>query len=255
MRKKPDSTAGQPIAASQGRLAVPAYFHPRQCDQWELLAQQAGAQVRLVILNVANGPGRRADAAFDPFLRRLRDRGVQVAGYVDTNYGRRPEQDVIRDVAAHRDWYDVTGVCFDRAAASSDQLARYAALAGRARQLGACHVLFNHGVYPLPGYAEHAEILGVFEGPWRAYLRLAVPRWARRQPAEKFYHVVYAVPAEQQDRAVQLAMRRGASCMYITELDGGNPYRRLPAAGLGSTAGARPGAAAALLGANRAAQV
>jgi hypothetical protein len=232
------SSAGPRTAPSECRLVVPAYFHPERSDQWELLAQQADARVRLVILNVANGPGERPDAAFAPFLTRLRDRGVQVAGYVDTNYGRRPERDVLGDIAAHRDWYGVTGVCFDRAAGTLEQLARYAALAASARQLGAGHVLFNHGAYPLAGYAEHAEILGVFEGPWRAYQHVAVPRWARSQPADKFYHVVYAVPAGQYAHATELARRRWASCVYVTDLDGGNPYRRLPAAGFGPAAGA-----------------
>lgn len=238
MAKMPGSGAGLRAAPSQSRLVVPAYFHPERSDQWELLAQQADARVRLVILNIANGPGPRPDAAFAPFLTRLSDRGVQVAGYVDTDYGRRPEREVLGDIARYRDWYEVTGVCLDRAAGTMEHLPGYAALAAGARQLGAGHVLFNHGAYPLAGYADHAEILGVFEGPWRAYRHLDVPGWARFQPAGKFYHVVYALPPGQHERAAQLARRRRAGCVYLTDLDGCNPYRRLPTAGLGPPPGA-----------------
>ena len=72
------------------RLLVPAYFHPAvRPDDWAVLAARA-AQVRLVILNLANGPGTRPDEACLPALDRLRAAGVGVIGYVDTDYGRRP---------------------------------------------------------------------------------------------------------------------------------------------------------------------
>ena len=50
--------------AAVPRLVVPAYFHPAvRPGDWEWLAEHAD-QVRLVILNVANGPGTRPDAPF-----------------------------------------------------------------------------------------------------------------------------------------------------------------------------------------------
>ena len=81
-------------------------------------------------------------------------------------------------------------------------------------------VLFNHGAHPLEAYAEHANLLGTFEGPWRAYLRLAVPRWTRSRPASTFYHVVYSVPRENFDHAFLLATRRRAGSVYITDRGG-----------------------------------
>jgi len=93
-------------------------------------------------------------------------------------------------------------------------------------------VLFNHGAHPLEAYAEHANLLGTFEGPWRAYLQLAVPRWTRSRPAGSFYHVVYSVPRENFDHAFLLAIRRRAGCVYITDRGGANPYDCLPAGGL-----------------------
>ena len=44
------------------RLVVPAYFHPAvRPDQWEWLAEHA-PRVRLVILNIQNGPGGTPEA-------------------------------------------------------------------------------------------------------------------------------------------------------------------------------------------------
>ena len=94
--------------------------------------------------------------------------------------------------------------------------------------LGAEVVFFNHGTHPAPGYARHADLLGTFEGTWAAYQRLRIPRWARRWPSSKFYHVVHSVPAAQLPAARQLAARRHAGAVYITERGGPNPYDGLP---------------------------
>jgi hypothetical protein len=212
------------------RLAVPAYFHPhaRPAD-WGWLARSA-ARVRMVILNVASGPGPRPDPAFIVAARRLRRAGVDVAGYVDTGYGRRAPGQALADLELYLQWYQVTGVCFDQAAGTADQLGYYAALARGARTAGVRLVVFNHGVHPVEAYAEHADLLGTFEGPWRAYAGLEVPGWTRRWPAGMFQHVVYSVPPRDFDRALALAIARHAGCVYITDRGGANPYDQLPSA-------------------------
>jgi hypothetical protein len=214
------------------RLVVPAYFRPdTRPDDWQLLAKHA-QQVRLVILNLANGPGTRPDPAYHFALSRLREVGVAIAGYVDTNYGRRPVPEALADLDNFLQWYAVSGVCFDRVSVSAQDLGYYAALSRDARRAGARVVLFNHGAHPLEAYAEHANLLGTFEGPWRAYLRLAVPRWTRSRPASTFYHVIYSVPRENFDHAFLLATRRRAGSVYVTDRGGANPYDGLPAGGL-----------------------
>ena len=196
-----------------------------------LLAKHA-QQVRLVILNLANGPGTRPDPAYHFALSRLREVGVAIAGYVDTNYGRRPVPEALADLDNFLQWYAVSGVCFDRVSVTAEHLGYYAALSRDARRAGARVVLFNHGAHPLEAYAEHANLLGTFEGPWRAYLRLAVPRWTRSRPASTFYHVIYSVPRENFDHAFLLATRRRAGSVYVTDRGGANPYDGLPAGGL-----------------------
>jgi hypothetical protein len=211
------------------RLVVPAYFHPAVAPgDWAELARQAD-QIRLVVLNPASGPGDQADPAHLRALAPLREAGVAVAGYVDTNYGQRPRQDALADISRYRDWYGVSGVLFDRVSAGPEDLRHYALLARRARKLGAQTVVFNHGVHPYPDYARHADILGTFEGPWAVYLEQAMPQWTRSWPPDRFYHVVYSVPRPQLDNALLLAGRRRAACVYVTDRGGGNPYDRLPA--------------------------
>jgi hypothetical protein len=210
------------------RLVVPAYFHPAVYpDQWEWLAEHA-AQIAMVVLNVANGPGTAPEAPFKEATERLHSAGVTVIGYVDTNYGQRPARHIMSELGQYQDWYQVSGVCLDRVASVAAKLAYYGALTARLRKAGADTVFFNHGAYPVPAYAEHADLLGTFEGPWPVYRQLNIPAWAAAWPADKFYHVVYSVPPERFGEAAQLAIKRNAASVYITERGGANPYDRLP---------------------------
>ena len=153
---------------------------------------------------------------------------MPVIGYVDTNYGNRPAGQIISELGRYLDWYEVNGVCLDRVATDTASLAYYGALSARVRKLGAEIVFFNHGTYPNEAYAQHADLLGTFEGPWHAYRRLNVPLWTTGWPIEKFYHVVYSVPPERFGEAAQLALQRRAASVYITERGGSNPYDLLP---------------------------
>jgi GNAT superfamily N-acetyltransferase len=208
---------------------VPAYFHPAtHPDEWVWLAERA-AQVRLIVFNLANGPGAQLDAAVLPALDRVHAAGIPVCGYVDTEYGQRPAGAAIAEIGRYLDWYQVDGVFFDRAATTADQVSYYADLERRARGIGARLIALNHGAHPIQAYADHADLLGTFEGPWNAYLELGVPRWVKALPAERFYHLLHSVPTTSFTDALGLAARRHVGCAYVTDRDGANPWDRLPA--------------------------
>jgi len=214
---------------SRPRLIVPAYFHPATCPhEWGWLADHA-SEIRMVVLNPANGPGAQPDAALFPALDRLRRAGVTVAGYVDTNYGQRAPDRAVADLCRFVGWYQVGGVFFDRSAVAPGEVGYYAGLAARARELGVRHVALNHGAHPTEAYAEHADLLGTFEGPWTAYTQLPIPPWVRARPAGQFFHLMHSVPAGSFDDAIWLAARRNAGCAYVTDRAGVNPWDRLPA--------------------------
>jgi Spherulation-specific family 4 len=217
-----------PAPAAAPLLVVPAYFHPAVCpQQWQWLAEHS-PMIRLVILNVASGPGTGPQPPFLAAVDLLHGAGVRVIGYVDTGYARRDTQTVLAEVGRYQDWYGVQGVCFDQVSTGTGSLGYYAGVADRARAMGAEVVFFNHGTHPAPGYARHADLLGTFEGTWPAYQRLRAPAWTRRWPPSKFYHVVYSVPAARIPAAWQLAACRRAGAVYITERGGANPYNGLP---------------------------
>ena len=188
----------------------------------------------MIVLNPASGPGSQPDPALFPALERLSSAGVTVAGYVDTNYGQRPAHQALLEFTRYLAWYQVDGVFFDRVAVAPADVSHYAGLARQVRALGASLVAFNHGAHPIEAYAEYADLLGTFEGPWSAYLDLAVPRWVRSRSAAQFFHLLHSVPAANFRDALWLAARRNAGSAYITDRGGANPWDGLPADEFGS---------------------
>jgi hypothetical protein len=214
--------------ATAPRLIVPAYFHPATHPaEWAWLARHS-ADMTAVVLNLASGPGDQIDPVVLPFLEPLRAAGVSIGGYVDTNYGQRPVSEVMADLRRYLDWYDIDAVFYDRSAVSAEYVGHYAGLGRRARDAGVSVVAFNHGAHPIEPYAEEADLLGTFEGPWAAYLEMAVPRWVRSHPAEQFFHLVHAVPVEDFADARWLAWHRNAGSAYITDRSGINPWDGIP---------------------------
>ncbi|MFD8412506.1 spherulation-specific family 4 protein [Streptomyces sp. NPDC059650] len=207
-------------------LLVPLYEHPDdRPDDWELLIRSAGL-LHSVVLNPASGPGEARDARFAVVAERLRDAGVPVLGYADTDYGRRPHADVVRDLLRHRDWYGADGAFLDQAAPDPALLGHYGRLAVAARAAGARTLVLNHGVHPDPGYAELADLVVTFEGPWDAYRNAAVPSWTADHPADRFCHLVYAVPPGAP--AAELARQRRAAVHCAVPGTGAHPWGTLP---------------------------
>jgi hypothetical protein len=209
-------------------LLVPLYEHPDdRPDDWELLISSAG-RLHSVVLNPASGPGEARDARFAVVAERLRDAGVPVLGYTDTDYGRRPHADVVRDLLRHRDWYGADGAFLDQAAPDPALLGHYGRLAVAARAAGARTLVLNHGIHPDPGYADLADLLVTFEGPWDAYRDAAVPSWTADHPADRFCHLVYAVPPGAP--AAALARQRRAAVHCAVPGTGAHPWGTLPLA-------------------------
>ncbi|MER6996808.1 spherulation-specific family 4 protein [Streptomyces sp. NPDC000410] len=210
-------------------LLIPLYIHPAQDpDAWRLLAA-ASERVYGVVLNAANGPGAAPDPAFVSAARDLRAAGTRVLGYVDMDYGARPDSAVLDDLDRHRTWYGTDGCFFDQVPADRSALPGCRRLVRAARQRDATTVVLNPGVHPAPGYARIADLLVTFEGPWPVYRSAFTrPRWTARHPPERFCHLVYGVPPALSSVAERAARERGAgvSCAVAGTLP--NPWAAPP---------------------------
>ncbi|MGW1767480.1 spherulation-specific family 4 protein [Streptomyces sp. NPDC002073] len=207
-------------------LLVPLYEHPAdRPEAWEAVIRSAD-RLYAVVLNPDSGPGAAPDERFAAVSERLRAADVPVLGYTDTDYGRRPHPDVVQDLLRYRDWYGADGAFLDQAAAERELLPHYRRLSVAARAAGARTVVLNHGAHPHPGFAELADLLVTFEGPWDAYQEAVVPEWTAGHPAERFCHLVYAVPAGAPTAELALARRAAVHCAVPGA--GTHPWGTLP---------------------------
>ncbi|WNO75019.1 spherulation-specific family 4 protein [Streptomyces sp. AM8-1-1] len=200
-------------------LLVPYYEHPaEQPGAWDALVA-AAPRLHGVVLNPASGPGEAPDAAFAAAALRLREAGVRVLGYADTDYARRPHAEVVRDLLRHRDWYGTDGAFLDQVSADPGALPHYRRLAVAARAAGSASLVLNHGVHPDPGYADLADLLVTFEGPWDSYRALDVPAWTEGHPPDRFCHLVYGAPP---------GARASAAVHCVVPGTGAHPWGTLP---------------------------
>ncbi len=210
-------------------LGVPAYIHPGLDPRaWAQLAAVA-ADLRFVVVNVGDGVGERSDPAYTSAIAGLRRAGVRLVGYVDTDYGRRPVDDVVAEAGTWVSRYGVAGVFLDQVRGDFAWLQHYASCSVGARTVGAQFVVLNPGTACDPGYVDVANVVVTFEGAWTRYTAYEPPGWTTGRPARRFCHLVYDVPPAVMPSCLAEAARRHAGTAYFTTAGAPNPWNRLPA--------------------------
>jgi len=233
VRDQAHADAAQPVQsltpppASAPRFAVPAYFNPLWDPAGWLHLASLGPALSFAILNPDSGPGSAADAAYSEPIAAVQTSGGRVIGYVDTGYGTRPDADVLRDLMRYQSWYGLRGAFLDQVSSGRNHRGHYRRVAEAARRAGFDFLAMNPGVTPDPGYAELADVLVTFEGPWLAYRDHATADWTTGHPAERFCHLVHSTPPEELTAAQETARERHVGAFYVTEQSGANPWGSL----------------------------
>ncbi|MER7490689.1 spherulation-specific family 4 protein [Streptomyces sp. NPDC126497] len=223
-------------------LGVPGLAHPLVAPaEWRNLTRP-GAPLHWVVLNVADGPGVQPDPHCLQAAGRLRNAGVRLLGHLDAAYGLRTFGEVVADAHRFADWYRVDGFLLDRCPADRAALpeVRRTIAALRAlhdgphdpRRAHGAHIVLGHGTHPYPGYADHADQLVAFSGPWSRYRWSQAAEWTADHPPERFCHFVHGVPRPHLDEALRIARWQGAATIYFTDRTGRggrtDPWEPLP---------------------------
>jgi hypothetical protein len=191
------------------------------------LASPAGS---IVILNPDSGSGKTRDLRYAERVARAHEGGLEVLGYVDTGYGARPPEAVMADVDQYVSWYGVDGVFFDQASGALARLGHYRSITAAARARGLA-VALNMGVPDVhSGYAEIADVLGVFEGAPDAHRAARFPSWMS-DPTRlaRLWHLVFDVPSEREMRDTLARAAEGpCDVIFVTDGRGPNPWSHLP---------------------------
>ncbi|MBB5936805.1 spherulation-specific family 4 protein [Streptomyces zagrosensis] len=228
------STGSPRATAAAGRLGfgVPGYAHPLLAPaEWAELARPR-TPLHWAVLNVARGPGARADPHCLAEATRLRDARVRVLGHLDVRFGTRPFGELLSDAHRYLEWYQVGGFYLDRCPTERTGLGEIRRVATTLRALcEGAYVVFTHGMHPYAGYVESADQLVTFSGPWANYRWSQVAAWTADYPPERFCHLVHGVPRSHLDEALRIARWQGAGTIYFTDRSGHgqtDPWEALP---------------------------
>ncbi|MFF3483518.1 spherulation-specific family 4 protein [Streptomyces sp. NPDC002701] len=213
-------------------FGIPGYAHPLVAPvEWSELTRP-GTPLHWVVLNVSDGPGARPDPHCLEAAGRLRNAGVRVIGHLDVTYGARSFGELVSDAHRYLDWYQVDGFFLDRCPTERTALPEVRRTVGTLRSLGDGHIVLGHGTHPYPGYAETADQLVTFSGPWSDYRWSQVAEWTAEHPPDRFCHFVHGVPRGHLDEALRIARWQGASTIYLTDRTdrgaSGDPWESLP---------------------------
>jgi hypothetical protein len=202
-------------------IGVPGYAHPLLAPtEWARLTDP-GTPLDWVVLNVADGPGSQPDPHCLEAAGRLRNAGVRVLGHLDATYGARSFGDLISEAHRYLDWYQVDGFLLDRCPTERGTLPEVRRTATTLRAIrDDAHIVFGHGTHPYPGYAENADQLVTFSGPWSDYRWSQVAEWTADYPSERFCHFVHGVPRPHLDEALRIARWQGAATIFFTDRTG-----------------------------------
>lgn len=199
-------------------LGVPGIAHPLLAPaEWAGLAQP-GAPLHWVVLDVDSGPGVRPDPPCLAAAGRLRGAGVRVLGHLDARNGNRPFAELVADAQRYLDWYRVGGFLLERCPTGRASLPAIRRLVGTLRTLrDQAHIVLGHGTHPYPGYAENADQLVTFRGPWSDYRWSEAAEWTAHYPPDMFCHFVHGVPRGHLDEALRIARWQGAATVCFTD--------------------------------------
>ncbi|MFD5129942.1 spherulation-specific family 4 protein [Streptomyces olindensis] len=199
-------------------VGVPGYAHPLLAPaEWGELTRP-GTPLHWVVLNVADGPGTRPDPHCLEAAGRLRNAGVRVLGLLDTRHGSRVFGELVADAHRYVDWYQVDGFLLDRCPADHAGLPEVRRAVATLRVIrDDAHIVLGHGIHPNPGYAELADQLVTFSGPWSDYRWSQVAEWTADHPPERFCRFVHGVPRAHLDEALRIARWQGAATIWFTD--------------------------------------
>ncbi|MFF8287975.1 spherulation-specific family 4 protein [Streptomyces sp. NPDC016309] len=217
-------------------FGVPGYAHPLIAPvEWAELTRP-GTPLHWAVLNVADGPGARPDPHCLEAVGKLRNAGGRVLGHLDLRHGSRPFGDLVTDAHRFLDWYLVDGFLLDRCPTDRADLAAVrrvtATLEVVLEHADGGHLVLGHGTHPHPGYAEVADQLVTFSGPWAEYRWSQVAEWTADHPPERFVHLVHGVPRTHLDEATRIARWQGAGTIFFTDRTGDDSGQNSPFAAL-----------------------
>jgi hypothetical protein len=217
------------------KLIVPAYIYPSGDGrrEWQRLLDAASRAEIVVIANPNSGPGEDRNFEYDTIFTEAARRGVRVVGYVSTNFGTRPQEDIKKDVDTWLNLYPrIRGFFFDQQPREGQYAPQFAELRAYARgKLKDALVITNPGIPCDEAYLARnvSDVTCIFLN-YQGFDRFELPPSFKVYEPSRFAVMPYGVAdAETMKAFVKAVILKGIGYVYISDAKPPNSWNKLPA--------------------------
>lgn len=212
------------------KILVPLYVYPGAA--WDQLVSVAQSGVPIIaIINPNNGPlPAGPDAAYTTYIKKLRDAGVEVVGYVHTLWGARAMSTVTAEIDLYANKYPgVDGIFFDEGATEAAHIPYYATAYRHVLSKNFHHSILNPGVQPAQGYVDISTNIVIFENyasqlgstSYSSWVTCAPNAAAKAGWKYKFSSIVHTASLADMPWLIAQSHAKGMGIVYITDGEGG----------------------------------
>jgi hypothetical protein len=228
------SPPGSGEAGRRLRLLVPAYIHPggEGRTEWQKLIEAASKVEIVAIANPGSGPGEERNAEYDAIFTEAGSAGITLVGYVGTDFGKRPQAAIKKDIDTWVAFYpQLRGFFFDQQPPESRYVAQFVELRDYAKQkLRDPVVITNPGILCDEAYLAQgvSNITCVFLN-YQGFERFEPPAAFKTYDPSRFAAIPYNITDVDTMRAfVRDAILKRIGYIYISDAKLPNPWGRLP---------------------------
>ena len=220
-------------------MLLPLFSYPRwqlpATYIWDDVASQASRVNITAIINPANGPGGTGLPVADYRLGmdELKRANVAMIGYVPTNYGARPMDDVKADIDKWNTDYApwIGGIFLDAVSSTPGAFPYYQELYNYIRQKAQVGklIMLGLGTSPDQSFTALADVLVLFDGSYSDWVGYTPATWIATGDRRRFAALVYGAPATaEMSNTLRLADERNIGWIFATGDDLPAPWDTLP---------------------------
>jgi hypothetical protein len=217
------------------RLLVPAYIYPGDDGrkEWQRLFAAASKAEIVAIANPNSGPGDERNIDYAAIFTEAINQGITLVGYVSTDYGKRPQSEIKKDVDSWIRFYpQIRGYFFDQQPRERQHAAHFAELRDYVkRKLKDPLVITNPGVSCDEAYLAQdvSNVTCVFVN-YEGFQRFEIPTTLKGYAPSRFAAMPYNISdIEMMRTLVKDAIIKGIGYIYISDAKPPNQWGKLPA--------------------------
>ncbi len=176
-----------------------------------------------VILDPATGPGTQVDQNYVNAVTQFRAAGINLLGYVNTNYGKRSKTLVENDIKTWINFYGPDGIFLDLMAVNHPY---YSSITAYAKGLGIQMVVGNPGTNINQSAGNDVDITNIFENNFLPTPLSQFSNWYNAFPPSALSLICYNISSLPTSFITQAAQYFG--WIFITDDNDADPYDAYP---------------------------